>query len=337
MTFLASLESKYRRDWEIVCRREDDEEKWFAARRTCITASMVPAVLGTKPGRVRYWYELRGKLQRNGDTPEYAQLGGELEDTIAALYTKRSGRKVERVQTLVRSRRYPWLGCTLDFLHLDVDEPAPLEIKTTGNGDNWPFDGEAALPWQQQLQAQLLILNGPWGALAALLGSPTFALRTRDYLKHKRFHDILLERTESFWKSLSQDVPPVELVDNSEETYDAVRALQVLCGQRTLLDTEHVQHLQKWKENQALATHYAELAQHHKNIVATRIGEAEFADLPDGTELRFKTQNRDGYTVEPMQVRVLTGPFQPKPEKKTHEKSSESSTKSTSRAAARPS
>lgn len=176
-------ESRATAAFEVIANADEDQEHWLAMRQTLITAGEVPTVLGlagVRKGRPRLWYEKAGLLAPESlDDVEYAQLGHLFEPINAQLFGAKTHRRVQRSQLLLRSKQYPWLGCTLDYeqwlvdgavgtpFESDTDGPVPLELKSTGNSKNWPRESEEPTrAYQAQLQAQLVVTGASWGSLS---------------------------------------------------------------------------------------------------------------------------------------------------------------------------
>lgn len=314
--------------YEVIADADADETTWLEARRSLITASNLPQVLGIKRGAPKLWYRMAGMLARNNSEPEYATFGKKSEDFNAThLYTGATGRKVKRVQQLLRSRRYPWLGATLDYVVTRFPKPghpvqygpedirpwervrwklpAPLELKSTGLKKLWPDDGEAALQFQAQLQGQMVVLGAEWGSLSAIIGQPYLHHRWADFPRHEDFCNFLVERSHEFYESLKRGEPPV---DDDPETGRSLRHLKdsVLRPGKVVLPPaaeDWARRLDEAKQRRAEAerdeTYYS-------NLICTAIGVADESVFADGTPAyTFRQESRTDYSVDPCTFRVL--------------------------------
>lgn len=301
--------------WTVIGDPEADREAWLAARRTVITAGEVPYVLGMygPSARVRLWYDKAGWTEReSADDFEGAQMGHRLEAVNAEIFSEKTGRRVRRVQKLLQSTRYSWLGATLDYEQWPTrrDSPVPLELKSTGAGHNWPetendvrypdieFVGEPSLRWQAQLQAQLLVTGAAWGSLSGLIGSPYFHHRHRDFPIHSRFCDMILQKTRAFHESLQSGIPPKP--DDSEGTLTTLKEAarrRLLEGSTRALPIEAsawADELERARRDQAEAARRTRL---FESSLLTVIGDAERGVLTDGRVYLIKRTPRRAYSV----------------------------------------
>lgn len=300
--------------FEVIADSDSSRDEWLEARKSIITASDVGAVLdiprgaGKGSGLPRLWLQKKGWVIPSGEQHEAAEFGHVSEHFHARdLYAPKTGRRVTRAQKLLRSTQYPWLGATLDYWITDTPEnydvPVPLELKSTGNKDNWPEDEEPHLRWQAQLQTQMLVTGAEWGAISAIIGSPWLHHRFRDYNAHAAFQQLIVNKTRAFMDSLALDECPF---DDSEDCAYAHRAMAILSGDTVELPPEAAQwdaRLEELKNaKRDLETELREL----QNRITASIGVAEAGVIP-GTDVTytFKTQKRKGYTVQPSETRVL--------------------------------
>ncbi len=122
--------------------------EWLEARRTHITATDIPALLGISPYRCEQDVADE-KLNGSGqDSTLVMQVGSALEDLIAAAYAEQTGRKVRRVRGLWESRSVPWAAASPDASAAG----RLVELKWTGARSRFasglPEDVEAQVAWQ---------------------------------------------------------------------------------------------------------------------------------------------------------------------------------------------
>lgn len=148
-------------------------EEWEQERRRGIGGSNVAAIfgLGGKYSSPRHVYE-----EKHGRSPfresEPAEIGREIEDFIARMFTKRAGLRVSSPPgTLVNLDR-PWMRANVDRFVLDAEGRvvAPLECKNRSEyqADEW----EDGVPDAPALQTYWYMAVGGWdhGYVAALVG-----------------------------------------------------------------------------------------------------------------------------------------------------------------------
>lgn len=314
---------KPRGPFRVLANGDHDRAHWLLARKAIITASDVPIVLGILPGLPKLWYEKKGLLEREDISDlEHVQMGHDLEEPNAMIFSRKTGRKLKRCQELLCSVRYPWLGATLDYRQdvlttsVAVQFPAndwlpawlrgaPVEMKTSGSADVWNEDTGPHLKYQAQLQAQIVVVDAQWGSLSAILGAPVMRHRWMDLPKHQDLCTMIIERTHQFHESLAHGDPPV---DDHESTSWALRnlTLDVLGGKAVTLPGESIEWTQKLEEAQGHAKEWTQRSTYYKNLLMTAIGEHEKGVLPDGSSAwKFAREEKKSYVVQASSSRVL--------------------------------
>jgi len=136
--------------------------EWLEARRTHITATAIPVLLGISPYRCEQ--DLADEML-NGNGQESTlvmRVGSALEDLIADAYAAQTGRKVRRVHGLWESRAIPWAAASPDA----TAAGRLVEIKWTGSRarfrDGLPDDTAAQVQWQ------LMVAEAPVADVATL-------------------------------------------------------------------------------------------------------------------------------------------------------------------------
>lgn len=185
-------------------------------RRKFIGGSDIAAVMGvsrwTTP--LQLWSEKTGKV----DAPdlsdnEAVEMGIELEETVARMFTKRTGKKVRRAPKNYTHPDFDYLRCQVDRLVEGTDEL--LECKTAGAWKAKEWEGEE-IPTEYILQVnyQLGITGRRIGHIAVLIGGQKFLY------KEILFDDGLfrdqVNAANNFWHMVQHNIPPVaEAADNS--------------------------------------------------------------------------------------------------------------------------
>ena len=147
--------------------------EWLEARRTHITATDLPVLLGISPWKCEQ--DLADeKAGGNGtESTLVMQVGSALEDLIADAYADRLGRKVRRVRGLWESRAIPWAAASPDATAGGL----LVELKWTGSRtrfrDGLPDDVAAQVQWQ------LMVAEAPVADVATLtVGEPEIRVFT---------------------------------------------------------------------------------------------------------------------------------------------------------------
>ena len=307
-----------RKAWEVIADADADRETWLAARKSIITATDLPAILGwPQPGaRLDLFYRKRDEIDGKR-LPDYVREAGELghilEDGNAALFEKKTGRTTQREQKLLRSLKYPWLGCTLDYTQVVLEKELVadwtcdgdfsvhnLETKITSVEGKWDDKLGPCAEWQIQTMAQSLVLGVTWGSISALFGSPTFHHRYEDIPVDDELAEMITTESEWFWDRLQSNKPPEWGED--VETYEVLRRLderRVKPGKIIDLPEELLAvdvELRKAQEKKSrVDANSRQLEKEVKALEAklgTKIGENDGGRLPNGIIYSFSVVHR---------------------------------------------
>lgn len=293
-----------------------DRAKWLEARRTLIGASDVAAIMGLDKGPTgRTWRSaLEVYTEKIGEDDgeaagEIALWGNLLEPVILAEYGRRRARLVAPGGELMRSKRFPFLGCTPDGW--EVHENALVQVKTTGWAEEWKGDtpGEIVVPLrhQVQVQAELLVTGAP-RAVIVWLPLPERRLQWREILPHADFQNLIVEEAERFWQRVLDRQPPPP--DGSESAGDALRRLYPEDdGTAVDLDDRWLELATQWEEAGAAERE----AKKHRDVIkqqlAAELKDASLGRLSDGRTLSYKAQTKAKYTCEGCGLSPRSEPF----------------------------
>lgn len=148
-------------------------EEWDAVRRSGIGGSDVAAILGMDKYRPpRRIYEAKHGRPDEGDS-EAAEVGREIEDFIATMFSKRSGIPTAPTPGTLANLTRPWMLANVDKYALDPHTSAvvaPVECKNRSEhqADDW----ERGVPDVPAIQCFWYMAVGGWshGYVAALIG-----------------------------------------------------------------------------------------------------------------------------------------------------------------------
>ena len=120
--------------------RSMTREEWLAERRKSLGGSDMGAVLGMHRYSSPYavWADKTGRIPDQEDN-EAMRQGRDLEDYVARRFTEKSGKKVRRLNAILRSDDYPHLHANID--RDVVGEDSGLECKTASALSSRRFAG----------------------------------------------------------------------------------------------------------------------------------------------------------------------------------------------------
>lgn len=195
------------------------KEEWLELRKGYIGGSEAAAVVGLSPFSTPYqvWAEKTGKV------PPFAgnlatEVGTYLEDFVAVLWSRETGRKVQRDNASMVNDLYPWAIADID--RRIVGENEGLEIKTTSSLSLRHFaGGEYPATYYCQCMHYLAVTGWQRWHLAVLIGNSDF----RTFVIERNEDEIaaLMEAERKLMEKIERDEPP-EAQDGDGATLEAV-------------------------------------------------------------------------------------------------------------------
>lgn len=200
----------------------ESREEWLALRKNYIGGSDASAVVGMNPYKSAYalWAEKTGKI------PEFdgnltTEVGSYLEDFVAKLFEKETGKKVRRKNRMLVNEDYPFAHANVD--RVVVGENAVLEIKTTNSIPAMKKlrGGEFPEQWYAQVTHYMAVGGFDKAYLAVLVNCRDFKLfeieRDEDEIA------ALMGAEEEFFSCVTENKPP--MADGSSSTTDALTTI----------------------------------------------------------------------------------------------------------------
>lgn len=193
----------------VICDAEPQTDEWFAARRTGITATDLPKILGlTKYGNaLSVYHDKRGELPPD-EAGQAARWGHLLEDVIAQAWADDHDTEVRRIGVMANTGE-PWQQAALDRLVMtcpDGDGPCGLEIKCRSafKAGAWreevPDDVLAQVAWQRIVTGLAHI------HVAVLIGGND--LREFRYDPEPDVEALCVNEAAAVWQRIQDGIPP---------------------------------------------------------------------------------------------------------------------------------
>jgi putative phage-type endonuclease len=217
----------------LVSTKDMSREDWLAVRKQGIGASDAAAAVGLSPyqSTLELWMIKTG---RDGDMPKVdpndesspMYWGTILEPIVAQHYSKRTGNKVRRINSVLQhpdSDKH-WMLANLDYTVVGSDEVQILECKTAGEwGAKLWRDGVPEYV-QCQVQHQLAVTGKLAADVCVLICGQE--IRIHRIERDDELIARLIELERQFWHYVETDTPPP--ADGSKS---AGKALQYLYQQ----------------------------------------------------------------------------------------------------------
>jgi putative phage-type endonuclease len=197
-------------------------DEWLSLRKNYIGGSDSGAVVGLNPYKSAYalWAEKTGKM------PEFegnltTEVGSYLEEFVATLFERETGKKVRRKNRMMVNDLYPWACADVD--RVVVGENAIVEIKTT---NSFPAmrkfkNGEYPEQWYCQMTHYMAVGGYERAYLAVLVNCREFKL----FVLERDEDEIaaLMSEEQKFWSLVETDTPPV--ADGAASTSDTISTI----------------------------------------------------------------------------------------------------------------
>ncbi len=287
----------------------ESEEQWLQTRSRYVTASDASAIFGLNKNKsaLELYAEKIGVRSTAHEPPmEQLEMGHMLEEPVAAKYSEVTGRELADLGrwTLIVNGSFPLAAATLDRLvcrpnsHIVIDgETIPpgagvLECKSTGGMSARDWEDRPPIRHSIQLQHQMMVADLKWGSLAAIIGTPTFAFRYRDFRRDDDFVKILKEKIVEFMDMVERRTPP-----QADASESATRALKLLYPEDNGLTTElDGSFIELDQERQLLIDQMREKEKRKDQIdnsFKQAIGENSYGLLPNGVRYTYLTYKRE--------------------------------------------
>ena len=278
---------------KLVKTNDLGRDEWLEIRKGGIGSSDAAAAVGLNPYKspLELWLEKTGQDQdlpktSPNDESSPAYWGSLLEPIVAAHYTKRTGRKVRRINAVLQHPSQRWMLANIDREILGDESVQILECKTAGlNGARLWKEG---VPEYVQLQVmhQLAVTGKRAAEVAVLICGQELQIHRIERDEQMIAQLIALER--AFWNHVESGQPPP--ADGSDSADRALRCLYPNDSGQTLDFTGDLEMSAAFSDlvavRQVLAQHL-KLESDLKQRIQQRMGEASRA-LFEGGDVSWK-------------------------------------------------
>lgn len=175
-----------------------------------VTALDAPAALNLHPHKssLQLWKEKTGDISRplsctetkTNDETSAAYWNMLLEPLIAAVYTKRTGRRLRRVEVFQAHKTIPWMLASVKWKLMDTPRPELFECLSVSRDDvaSWSEGVPVHLRWS--ITHMLAVTGAHAVDIAVLLGGAE--LRIFRMERDDELIEMLIEKETAFWRSV---------------------------------------------------------------------------------------------------------------------------------------
>lgn len=181
-------------------------------RRKFIGGSDAPVILGVSSWKTPFelFQEKTGQKEPEDlSDVERVVAGILMEDVVAQMYTRRTGKKTRRMNDRRIHMQYGFpMGAQID--RMIVGDAIPLEIKTAdiSQSDKWGEEGtdDIPLPYYCQVQHQMAVLGKDRAEVAVLIGGNRLKLYVVPF--HADFASQMIDAELTFWQACESGISP---------------------------------------------------------------------------------------------------------------------------------
>ena len=261
-----------------------------AARLNGIGGSDAAVVCGLSPFKSPYqlFLEKRGEAPLDEEETLAMELGSILEEPVAQLYCRKTGRALRR-QPLAFHDEHSFMLANIDRQILkDPRGPGIYEGKTTNEWIGREIRGAGDVPDHYYLQAQhyMAVYDYTWASFGVLIGTSRFVWFDID-----RNEDVIAEliRQEAeFWERVQTGRPPA--IDSSPRTADLIKRMYPQDTGKVLQieASELIESARSLVRCKSLVKSLEEEIGGHENRLKSAIGDASTAQLLGFGEITWK-------------------------------------------------
>lgn len=192
---------------EAVSTLEMDRIEWLQLRKSGIGGSDASAILGFNRYKSAFqlYIEKTSEFVEESDN-ESAYWGNVLEDVVAREFAKRTGKKIRKINRMLRHPKHYFMTANLD--RDVVGEKAFLECKTASEylKDSWNGEDVPAA-YLCQLQHYLAVTGYEKAYIAVLIGGNKFVWK--EVARDDEFIELMIQHEKAFWENhVLANVPP---------------------------------------------------------------------------------------------------------------------------------
>ena len=185
-------------------------------RKSFIGGSDIAAVMGMSRWvtPLQLWSEKTGKVEAPDLSDNQAvEMGIELEESVARLWTKRTGRKVRRAPKNYTHKKFDYMRCQVDRLVEGTDELLECKTASAWKEKEWE-DEEIPAEYILQVQWQLGITGRSVGHIAVLIGGQKFVYK--EIKADPELFAKMLKEAIKFWSMVEMKTPPMAAGDDND-------------------------------------------------------------------------------------------------------------------------
>ncbi|WP_436959406.1 YqaJ viral recombinase family protein [Staphylococcus xylosus] len=273
--------------------KDMSHKDWLNVRKTGIGGSDVGTILGVNKWKspIQLYFEKIGEVKEPVLDNEYIYWGNVLEDVVAQEFSKRTGKKVRRVNKMFRHPKYDFMIANID--RSVVGEEALLECKTTSefNKDKWE-DDEIPSTYLAQVQHYLAITGYKKAYIAVLIGGNRFLWKEIE--RDEELIKLIIDKEKDFWERyiLGDEIPDMDGSDATSEFLK--RKYHETLDNEKILNSEIETTIEALNAIKAEEKEVRTLKQKYENEIKATLGNNE-RGMSKNFKVSWKMQNKTSF------------------------------------------
>lgn len=247
------------------------KQEWLDYRKKGIGGSDVSIICGVNKYKsaLELWMEKRGYTEPT-EAGEAAYWGTIMEPIIREEFTKRTGIKVDIVNSMLKHPKYDFMLANVDGV---IEGKYIFEAKTASSfkQDQWKND-EIPQEYMLQIQHYMAVTGYEKAYIAVLIGGNKFGYK--EIQRDEELIDMIIKLEKRFWDCVEKDIPPS--IDGSESCSKLMNVLFPTAKQEGIeLPLEAEKLINNYYENKEQEKLFAEKKEEAINKLKALLGENE--------------------------------------------------------------
>ena len=199
------------------------KEEWLEWRKKGIGGSDVSIICGINKYKsaLELWMEKTGKKEQD-EAGESAYWGNIMEPIIREEFSKRSGLKVDTINSILRHNEHNFMIANVDGIVTDNDNTKCIfEAKTASAYKKELWENSIPEEYMLQIQHYMAVTGYKRTYIAALIGGNTFVYKCIE--RDDDLIDMIITLEKQFWNCVINDTPPS--IDGSDSCSNLMNKL----------------------------------------------------------------------------------------------------------------
>lgn len=273
-----------------------NKEEWLNKRREGIGGSDASSVLGFNPykssisvymDKIDYINGVDLNLEKFSDDVSYRmELGNKLEEFVAREFSLKTGKKVRRINAILKNDNYPFALANID--RAVIGERAFLKCKVTNSYEKKAWQKEVPIHYQIQMVHYMAITGASHCYVAVLIGNEELVIHRID--RDEKVISQVMNLEKMFWQKciLGGDLP---MPDGSDDYSKVLKKFYKSSKNEEVILFEEASLMSRYDEIVQLLKDIDKEKKTIEQYIQSQMKEYEIAFIGD-RKITWKTQSR---------------------------------------------